>query len=161
MELFQRLHDGKYSKGKEDISRNCSCSLCSSDCWGGFVLSSKKTSNSTQQAWQEEQVLTLKPEDIGLELSLSDDSKKVTMEINKLDGITSLEYQLLYNSKDDVPRGAIGTIDIKGDKIKKEIVLGTCSDVCHYDEAVSDIKIIVKVVKTDGKTYQVEKSLEN
>lgn len=127
---------------------------------GVFVLSSKKTSNSTQQATQEEQVLTLKPEDIGLELSLSDDSKKVTMTVTKVDGITSLEYQLLYNSKGDVPRGVIGTIDIKGDKIKKEIVLGTCSDVCHYDEDVSSIKVIVKVVKTDGKTYQVEKSLE-
>lgn len=128
---------------------------------GVFVLSSKKTSNSAQQASQEEQVLTLKPEDIGLELSLSDDSKKVTMEVTKIDGITSFEYQLLYNSKGDVPRGVIGTIDVKGDTIKKEIVLGTCSDVCHYDEDVSDIKIIVKVVKTDGKTYQVEKSLEN
>lgn len=129
---------------------------------GGFyVLSSKKSSNSTQQDSQEEQVLTLKPEDIGLELSLSDDSKKVTMEVTKVDGIISLEYQLLYNSKGDVPRGVIGTLDIKGDTIKKEIVLGTCSDVCHYDEDVSNIKIIVKVVKTDGKTYQVEKSLEN
>lgn len=127
---------------------------------GVFVLSSKKDPNSTQQASQEEQVLTLKPEDIGLELSLSDDSKKVTMEVTKVDGITSLEYQLLYNSKGDVPRGVIGTIDIKGDKIKKEIVLGTCSDVCHYDEEISNIKIIVKVIKSDGKTYQVEKSLE-
>lgn len=128
---------------------------------GFFVLSSKKAPNSTQQTSQEEQVLTLKPEDIGLELSLSDDSKKVTMEVTKVDGITSLEYQLLYNSKDDVPRGVIGTIDVKGNTIKKEIVLGTCSDVCHYDEDISDIKIIVKVVKTNGKIYQVEKFLEN
>lgn len=128
---------------------------------GFFVLSSKKASNSSQQDSQEEQVLTLKPEDIGLELSLSDDSKKVTMEVTKVDGITSLEYQLLYNSKGDVPRGVIGTLDIKGETVKKEIVLGTCSDVCHYDEDVSDIKIIVKVIKSDGKTYQVEKSLEN
>lgn len=129
---------------------------------GVFVLMSKNYSKPiTQQASQEEQVLTLSPDDIGLSLALASDGKKVTMEISKIDEITSFEYQLLYNSKGDVPRGVIGTIDVKGDTIKKEIVLGTCSDVCHYDEDVSNIKIIVKVVKTDGKTYQVEKSLEN
>ncbi len=128
---------------------------------GIFILSSKKASNSAQQTSQEEQVLTLSPDDIGLSLTLQPDGKKIIMEVGKIEGITSFEYQLLYNSKGDVPRGVIGTIDVKGDTIKKEIVLGTCSDVCHYDEDVSDIKIIVKVVKTDGKTYQVEKSLEN
>ena len=128
---------------------------------GVFVLTSKNNSITSQQTTQEEEVLSLKPEDIGLSLALSEDSKKVTMEVTKVDGLTTLEYQLLYNSKGDVPRGVIGNVEIKGEAIKKEIVLGTCSDVCHYDEEVSDIKIIIKVVKTDGKTYQVEKALEN
>ena len=59
-------------------------------------------------------------------------------------------------------RGAIGNIEVKSkDKlIKKEIVLGTCSDVCHYDLEVSDIKLILKVTKTDGKVYQSQKTLE-
>jgi len=36
------------------------------------------------------------------------------------------------------------------------MIFGTCSDVCHYDSGVTDIDLIVKITKTDGKIYQVE-----
>ena len=83
---------------------------------------------------------------------------KESVEIIKNSGI---DYELSYMSKGDIPRGAIGNIAIKqpGKLVKQEIPLGTCSDVCHYDQDVSNIKLILKVTKTDGTTSQVEKSL--
>lgn len=131
---------------------------------GYFILSPKKSSSIPQapepQA-AEETILTLSPEDIGLTLTAIDNNRKVLMEITKTSGLSSLEYELSYTSKGDIPRGVLGTIDVKSNKpIKHEIVLGTCSDVCHYDQDVSSIKLILKVTKTDGKVYHAEKTLE-
>ncbi|PIZ98072.1 MAG: hypothetical protein COX78_03885, partial [Candidatus Levybacteria bacterium CG_4_10_14_0_2_um_filter_35_8] len=59
-------------------------------------------------------------------------------------------------------RGAIGHVDIKepGQSVNQEIVLGTCSDVCHYDQDVKSVKLVVKVTKTDGKVFQAEEKLD-
>lgn len=126
---------------------------------GGIFLATKKSSKSVTPPAQQEEILTLSPEDIGLSLAMGSDQKRVIMEIANTEGLTSVEYQLSYTSKGDIPRGAIGTAEVKGNAIKKEIILGTCSDVCHYDQDVSDIKLILKVTKADGKIYQVEKIL--
>lgn len=127
------------------------------------LSSSKKTEPApVEQIPVEEQILEIKPEDIGLVLSASSDNRKVILEITKIEGLSALDYELSYTSKGDISRGVIGHIEIKqeGKPIKQEVVLGTCSDVCHYDEDVTDIKLILKVTKTDGSTSQVEKSLE-
>jgi len=124
-----------------------------------FLLTSKKSDNSPQDQ-EQEQILTLSAEEIGLTLSMAEDGKDVTMRVDNAEDITSIEYELSYNSEGDIPRGAIGTVEVKGRLIEKKITLGTCSDVCHYDENVTDVKIILKVTKTDGKIYQVEKALE-
>ncbi len=125
---------------------------------GGIFLAAKKSPKPAAPVAQSEEILTLSPLDIGLSLTMGSDGKRVVMEIAKTEGLTSIEYQLSYTSKGDIPRGVIGTLDVKGNIIKKEIILGTCSDVCHYDQDVSNIKVILKVTKTDGKVYQVEKS---
>ncbi|OGH16956.1 MAG: hypothetical protein A3C22_01225 [Candidatus Levybacteria bacterium RIFCSPHIGHO2_02_FULL_37_10] len=124
-----------------------------------FLLNSKKSTQTTDTV-EEEQILTLSAEEIGLTLSMAEDGKDVTMRVDNAEDITSIEYELSYNSEGDIPRGAIGTVEVKGRLIEKKITLGTCSDVCHYDENVTDVKIILKVTKTDGKIYQVEKALE-
>ncbi|OGH39303.1 MAG: hypothetical protein A3B44_02370 [Candidatus Levybacteria bacterium RIFCSPLOWO2_01_FULL_38_21] len=126
---------------------------------GIFVLVSKKSTKPTPSPAQSEEILALSPDDIGLTLEMGSDGKRVIMEVAKIGDLTSIDYQLSYTSKGDIPRGVIGALDVKGKTIKKEIILGTCSDVCHYDQNVSNIKIILKVTKTDGKIYQVEKSL--
>ena len=130
---------------------------------GGFLVLSgnKKPEPVVEQAPLEEQVFVIKPEDIGLTLTMSADGKKVIIEVVNTKDIVELEYQLSYTSKGDISRGAIGNIDIKqpGKSARLEIPLGTCSDVCHYDQDVSDIKLILKVTKTDGSTSQVEESL--
>lgn len=127
---------------------------------GGIFLATKKSPKPSVSVQQSEEILTLSPLDIGLSLTMGSDGKRVVMEITKTEGLTSIEYQLSYTSKGDIPRGVIGTAEVKENTIiRKEIILGTCSDVCHYDQDVSDIKLILKVTKTDGKIYQVEKSL--
>ncbi len=130
---------------------------------GVFVLSSSKkpVQAPVEQVPVEEQVTLIKPEDIGLSLTTTADNRKVILEVSKTNGLSALDYELSYTSRGDIPRGVIGHVDIKqeGKSVKQEIVLGTCSDVCHYDEDVSSIKIILKVSKTDGSTSQVEKSL--
>lgn len=130
---------------------------------GIFLLSSNKKTASTpvEQVPLEEKVSTIKPEEIGLTLSQSSDARKVVLEVTNTEGLSGLDYELSYVSKGDIPRGVIGHIDIKqvGKTVKQEITLGTCSDVCHYDQDVSDIKLILKVTKTDGSVAQTEKSL--
>jgi hypothetical protein len=127
-----------------------------------FTFNKKKESAPIVQAPSEETVVTMKPEDIGLSLTASSDNKKVILEVTKTEGISSLDYELSYTAKGDLPRGVMGHIDIKqaGRAVSQDITLGTCSDVCHYDQDVSNIKLVIKVAKTDGTTAQVEKSLE-
>ena len=106
-------------------------------------------------------VLTLKPEDIGLTFAPAADLQRGTMTITKTSDIASVDYQLTYTAivaGQPVARGTIGHIDVKnpGQEITQQMVFGTCSDVCHYDSGITDVKLIVKVTKADGKIYQVE-----
>ena len=136
---------------------------------GGYLALSSNSKKETpkeivseSQQPLEETVSVLSPEDLGLSLKPISANKKLLMEIEKTDDISSLDYELSYTSIGNIPRGVIGHIDVKtGKKILQEIVLGTCSDVCHYDKEVSDIKLVVKVTKLDNKEYLVEKTLES
>ena len=134
---------------------------------GGYItLSSKKEPTKEivleTEEKVEETVNTLSPEDLGLSLEPISANKKLLMEIEKTDDISSLDYELSYTSMGNIPRGVIGHIEVKtkGSPVRQEIILGTCSDVCHYDQEVSDIKLVVKVTKLDNKVYSVEKTLE-
>jgi len=123
-----------------------------------YVLSSRKSApvQTEEPGTAIEAVPTIAPNDIGLTLKWGADDKRVIMTIVNTKDITGVDYELSYTSQGGIPRGAIGHVDVKeaGKAITQEIVLGTCSDVCHYDVGVSDIKLVVKVTKTDGKIYQ-------
>jgi len=125
--------------------------------------SSSSSSNLPNQNQQSAGVPTLVPSDIGMSLASSRGGKSVTMTMNKLDGITALDYEVTYtanNKGNDIPRGVIGHIDVKpGSIINQEVVLGTCSDVCHYDNVVTPVKFAVKVTKSDGSIYEVDSSI--
>jgi hypothetical protein len=130
-----------------------------------FFLLGKKTTAPVAQTPSEEVVTMMKPEEIGLSLTALTDNTKVMFEVANTKNISGIEYSLTYFAKvnnQDVERGANGSIEIKqaGQSVSREITLGTCSDVCHYDEDVSNIKLILKVTKTDGTTSQVEQVLE-
>lgn len=136
---------------------------------GGYFLLSRKntvpasTTSATPQVQDvsEQAIPTLTPSDLGLSLTANSNTTKVTMALTKTSDIATLDYQLSYTAKGDIPRGIIGQVTVKpGKTVSQEITLGTCSDVCHYDQDVTGINLVLKVTKTDGKTYQVEKSLD-
>jgi len=128
-----------------------------------FLAFNKKAAAPVQveQVPVEEKVSIIKPEEIGLTLTASADNHKVILEVAKMAGITKLDYELDYTKKGDIPVGVIGQPTIKsGQVVKQEIVLGTCSDVCHYDEDVTGIKLTLKITKANGAVAQTEKTLE-
>ena len=131
---------------------------------GYFLFFANKTSTKTPatQEFQQQEIPTISAEELGLTLTSGFANKTVILTVTNTGGLKLLEYELSYTSKGNIPRGAIGQIEIKnpGKPIKQEITLGTCSDVCHYDEGVSDIKLILKVTKNNGKVFQAEKRLE-
>ena len=130
---------------------------------GGYFFYTKSASQQVAApvAQQEQQVLTLKPEDIGLTLAPIASGKfagnGVDMTITKFADISSIDYELSYTSKGNIPRGAIGHIDVKPgqNSIDQQLPYGTCSDVCHFDSDVTSVKITLKVTKQDGKIYQL------
>lgn len=126
-----------------------------------FGKSSQNANQATNAAPTEVPVLSLKPDEIGLTLVENAAGNRATMKITKTDDISSIDYQFTYNADVDgqsILRGTTGHADVKtpGQTISQEMIFGTCSDVCHYDKGVKDVKLIVKVTKTDGKIYQTE-----
>lgn len=131
---------------------------------GSYLILGRSSSGkeSLPPQIQQEVIPTIPPSELGLTLSARSDNKALILEMTKLKDISAVDYELSYTSKGNISRGAIGHIDIKPTDtgIKRAIVLGTCSDVCHYDEEVSNIKLILKITKTDGKAYQAEQGFE-
>lgn len=129
---------------------------------GGLVfLANKSNKQGNTSQLQEQTIPSISSSEIGLTLKPGSDNQRVVMEVSKTDGIKALDYELSYTAKGDIPRGALGHIDVTGGKpVSKELYLGTCSDVCHPDSDVHNIKVVVKVTKTDGKVYQSEASTE-
>jgi hypothetical protein len=105
-------------------------------------------------------VPTISEEEIGFSFTAGPANHTVILELAKPEGIKSVEYTFTYTDKNDIERGAQGELDLKKTPAAKELTLGTCSDVCHYDEGVSSVKIILKVTKDDGKIYQLQKTLD-
>lgn len=95
------------------------------------------------------------------------DNKALIVTFSNLKNFQSLQYELSYLTKDDIPQGVIGTpITLVGeDAIEKELLLGTCSGTvtlkCRYDEDVHQISLSVKYLDQKGDTYDqtVEYSL--
>ncbi len=131
------------------------------------MLSQKRTAAPTQAASQAQQVLALSPEAVGLDIAFRSDNKAMKFTLNNASDITAAEYQISY-TKDvkgsQVPEGLIGTVDVTPGNKTAGIgyrEFGTCSSgICRYDNVVSSIKLTLKVSKTDGKIYQVEKTVD-
>lgn len=129
-----------------------------------FFTSSKKSTTQQIPAYQDQtqQVLTLSPDSIGLSIAFRSDNKAMKFSVGNASGINSIEYQIAYTKSQDgqnVPEGLIGTVDMNpGDKTAgiSYREFGTCSSgTCHYDVVVSPITLTLKIVKSDGKIYQV------
>ncbi len=133
-----------------------------------FFISSSKSQPQQQQAAvtpmpTDTPVPSIDPSSLGITLTEGPGDKVVTLKISQTQDLTAVSYELSYNATvngEQVARGAIGDITIKspGSPVSQDITLGTCSDVCHYDTGITDIKLTLKITKTDGKAYQAELS---
>jgi len=134
---------------------------------GGYYFFSSNKSSKPSEVIPEptkEIIPTIAPKDLGLTLMARSDKRAIKFEITNIKNITSLDYEISYVTKGNIPRGAIGHIEVKPTDKKIEtnyIELGTCSSgKCKYDEGVSKVSLIIKIIKADGKVYQAEQSLE-
>ena len=141
---------------------------------GGYFIFGKSKAPVEEAEEMQDVVLKLSPEDIGLSMTPSPDNKKIKFAIDKLSGITSVEYELTYEADSTaaeqseggeprVQRGVTGESTIDSGKSEYEspwLDLGSCSkNVCRYDKGVDSLTLTLKVIK-DGKTYSVEDTLE-
>ena len=133
---------------------------------GGFLVFKNLTANIQQGVNNnvlptDVPIPTITADQLGLMLEAGPSQKTIIVTVTNTDRISAIEYELSYISKGDIPRGAIGQMDLTRTPSVKEITLGTCSDTCHYDTEISDIKIILKITKDDGSVFQSEATLDS
>jgi hypothetical protein len=104
---------------------------------------------------------TISASTIGFTLKNGVPGKTVIATVTNPQGITSISYELSYMTQGGLARGAIGVFDLTKSPVSKEITLGSCASVCTYDQGVYDLKLILKLTKTDGITYQSQATLSN
>lgn len=129
-----------------------------------FMQNSKKAAQENGiEETIEEMAVEMTPEEIGLVLTPNSANTEVTMEITNTSKFNSFEYEMNYDADVDgemVPRGAIGSGEVEGDKIIRDITIGTCSSgKCKYDKGVSKISFIIRLNLKDGQTGVVKKDL--
>lgn len=135
---------------------------------GGAYFATSNKSSKTEQVTSlqqvEEKVETISAQELGLTLVARSDKKAVKFEIANIKNISSIDYELSYLAKGDIPRGVIGHLEVKSTdkKIASDYLdLGSCSrSVCKYDEGVTSVALILKITTKDGKILQAEKELE-
>lgn len=114
--------------------------------------SSEQTTNDelTLKDLQESEVIPTVDSSVKVSLTPNNYNREVVMEVKGIPINTgTIEYELSYFAKGDLPKGAIGNIDLEDEKdktmIKREITLGTCSSgTCVYDEGVTSVKVTLK-----------------
>lgn len=128
-----------------------------------FVNNSSKTGKQTQENTQttEEDELTLEDlqesevqptvdSSVKVDLEAQNYNREVILTISGIPNETeNIEYELSYFAKGDLPKGAIGNIDLASEKVKnsltRTITLGTCSSgTCVYDEGVESVTVTLK-----------------
>lgn len=132
-----------------------------------FFLSNRKTSNEavlTPPEETEDVFPAVSAQDLGLTFSARADGKAVKFEISNASDIASIDYEISYLAEGNIPRGVIGSITKAEEEETIAIdyeVLGSCSSgKCKYDAGVTSVKLILRILKTDGKTYQTEETLD-
>lgn len=94
-----------------------------------------------------------------VEIKSRADNKALIVTFSNLKNFSTLQYELSYLTKDEIPQGVIGSpITLAGeDSIEKELLLGTCSGTvtlkCRYDEDVHQISLSAKYTDKNGEVF--------
>jgi len=111
---------------------------------------------------------TIAPTSIGLTLEKTTDGKSVNMKITDTSKLARIDWALYYHSKDE--SGNIILNDSRGifynthetNQFSQRFTLGECrAGTCTYDKDVNNIYLSLKGITTDGRSYQVQKTLDN
>ena len=117
----------------------------------GVKIRKKDTSSLPSQVVPEEK------REVEVELLPRKDKKAVILKIAKIpDGVTSIDYELTYETEEGLPRGVLGTIRLQeGERrVEREIILGTCSrNVCVYDTGVEKVNLVLKFNSPQGSFH--------
>lgn len=124
-----------------------------------FLFKGSGSAPIPQETIGEEPIPTISPDELGVKLEAEVSENAVYLTVGNTQGIEEMDYEASYMAA-DVPRGVIGKVNLNRKPAKEKIYLGTCSDVCHPDKDISNIKVILKIIKNDGKVYQSESSLD-
>lgn len=134
-----------------------------------FLFFPKSSQNQTDQSVAalptQVPIPTIAPDSIGLTLKNGVPGETVIATVAKIDGIKSIDFEFYYNAQNPtdstarIPREVLGSFNLSKIPVTTEIKLGTCSDVCHYDKDVTDIKIVLKITRSDDKVYQSQATL--
>ena len=107
-------------------------------------------------------VLPTVSESIKVNLISRNTNKSVDLSIEGLTSdISSIEYELTYQTGTDLPRGVLGTIKLNGEKNinKTDITLGTCSSgKCVYDTGVTSVNLSLKFNFSSGQSSVFQKN---
>ncbi len=137
---------------------------------GTFFAMSKNNSAAPTIAPQPTAIPQLSADELGITLTPSTSGPiaghGIVMKMTKLDGVTGVECELMYNytyQGNQLQQDALcRKIEIKpGAKlIEQEMPFGTeSSGHYHFDTGVINVKMIFKVTKADGKIYSAQASL--
>lgn len=127
-----------------------------------FVVNRKPAPvvDETENVLQNNQEVKQVEPTVKVALKKTPDGKKAVISISGVpEKYTAIEYTFSYITSDNASRGVIGTIEVDGPSIEKEIVLGSCStNVCTYDEGVSDVKVELRFNTDTGEFRVFEKT---
>lgn len=127
-----------------------------------FVVNRKpaQVTEETENVLQNNQEVKQVESTVKVALKKTPDGKKAVISISNVpEKYSAIEYTFSYITSDNASRGVIGTIEVDGASIEKEIVLGSCStNVCTYDEGVSDVKVELRFNTDTGEFRVFEKT---
>jgi len=122
-----------------------------------FVFRETPTGNQEQLEQVLPEGMEVEPVEASVKVAIEpiENNRKVRLTIDNIPSkYKTIEYDLLYDAKDGVPRGVQGTITLDGSSYEKDIVLGSCStNVCTYDEGVTEVKLTMRF--SDGTSARV------
>ena len=79
------------------------------------------------------------------------DRQALIVTISNLEKVTNVNYTLTYQTNGE-EQGVSGTLDsTSGTSVTRELLFGTCSDVCRYHQNISGMKLEIVSQLLDGR----------
>lgn len=80
------------------------------------------------------------------------DRQALILTLSNLDKVKNVTYTLMYKTN-GIDQGAQGTLDSSssGQSVLRELLFGTCSDVCRYHSNITNMKLEIVIELLSGK----------